>query len=241
MADLPQHLLVVDDDADVRSLLQRYFTREGYRISVAGDGIGMRAALAAEPVDLVLLDLGLPREDGLSLMRELRATWQGAVIIITGRGEPVDRVIGLEVGADDYVAKPFDLRELLARVRSVLRRTTAAPAVAPADEAPLRFAGLRLDPLARVLTGPDGLPIELTAGEYELLLAFLLRPNQVLSRDELMGRLHGREAGPFDRAIDMQVGRLRRKIEADPANPQLLKAVRGAGYVLAARVEREAP
>lgn len=235
----PLHLLVVDDDAGVLDLLRRYFAGQGFTVSTAADGAGMHAVLARQAVDLVLLDLGLPGEDGLELTRQLRRNWNGALIIITGRGESVDRVVGLELGADDYVTKPFELRELLARVRSVLRR--AAPAAAAGGEAggsTFHFADLRLDPLARTLHTRRGDAIPLTTGEYELLRAFVESPNRVLSRDDLMDQIHGRSAGPFDRAIDVQIARLRRKIEADPANPELIKSVRGAGYLFSARVSR---
>jgi two-component system OmpR family response regulator len=183
---------------------------------------------------VVLLDLGLPDEDGLDLMRALRRQWLGPVIIVSGRGEPVERIIGLELGADDYVSKPFDLRELLARIRSVLRR---ARPVEEADGVPVfEFDGWRLDTRSRSLAGPDGSEIALTSGEFELLLALLQRAGEVLTRDQLMNVLHGHDAGPYDRAIDVQIGRLRRKIEADPARPRLIKSVRGAGYLLAAPV-----
>lgn len=230
------HLLVVDDDASVLELLQRYFSAQGFEVSTASDGNALRNALAHRTIDLVLLDLGLPREDGLELIRDLRKSWNGAVVIITGRGDAVDRVVGLELGADDYVTKPFELRELLARVRSVLRRST--PPAPAADDVAFLFAGLRLDPVSRSLHGAHGGAIALTAGEYELLFVLVSHANQVLSRDDLMSRLHGRDAGPFDRAIDVQVARLRRKIEADPGRPELVKSVRGAGYVLAAHVTR---
>lgn len=235
----PLHLLVVDDDPGVLDLLRRYFTGQGFTVSTAANGDDMRRALAGNPVDLVLLDLGLPGEDGFELTRQLRKGWDGALIIITGRGESVDRVVGLELGADDYVTKPFDLRELLARVRSVLRRSTAAAGTtetpAPAQ---LCFAGFTLDPHGRALHDGNGDAVALTTGEYDLLCVLVEHPNRVLSRDDLMGHIHGRSAGPFDRAIDVQIGRLRRKIEADPANPELIKSVRGVGYIFAARVAR---
>jgi DNA-binding response OmpR family regulator len=233
------HILVVDDDAEIQALLARYFGNHGFRISAAGDGAAMRSAIAAGPVDLVLLDLGLPREDGLELTRWLREHWSGAIIILTGRGESVDRVVGLELGADDYVTKPFELRELLARVRSVLRRAQPAPAPVAAPQASgVEFAGFHFDAEARRLTGPDGAEIALTTGEFDLLQVFLAAAGRVLTRDQLIGQMHGREAGPFDRAVDVQVGRLRKKIEADPTRPELIKSVRGAGYLFAARVQR---
>ena|SRR5690348_10734068 len=233
------HLLVVDDDTGVLDLLRRYFTGQGFEVSVAADGAGMRRALTGTHVDLVLLDLGLPGEDGFELTRQLRKSWSGALIIITGRGESVDRVVGLELGADDYVTKPFDLRELLARVRSVLRRSAPPPAAdRSSGESTFHFGGFSLDPLARTVSTDGGDAIALTTGEYELLRVFVAHPNRVLSRDDLMDRIHGRNAGPFDRSIDVQIARLRRKIEADPANPGLIKSVRGAGYLLSARVTR---
>jgi two-component system, OmpR family, response regulator len=234
------HLLIVDDDEEILALIERYFTGQGFRVSTAAHGAAMRALIDAESIDIVLLDLGLPREDGFDLTRYLRERWGGAIIIVTGRGEPVDRVVGLELGADDYVTKPFDLRELLARVRSVLRRATPAlPGAKAPGQSAIEFAGFRLDTAARILIGRDGSEISLTTGEFDLLRVFLGQPNRVLSRDQLMGHIHGRDAGPYDRAIDVQIGRLRRKIEKDPARPELIKSVRGAGYVFAARVQQE--
>jgi len=233
------HVLIVDDDEEILALVVRYFGNQGFRVSTASHGAQMREALqGGDAIDVVLLDLGLPQEDGLELTRWLRQHWGGAVIIITGRGESVDRVVGLELGADDYVTKPFDLRELLARVRSVLRRTAPPPERQVANAA-IEFAGFRLDAQARVLVGPAGEPIDLTTGEFEVLQVFVDAPNRILSRDQLMERMHGREAGPYDRAIDVQIGRLRRKIEKDAAKPELIKSVRGAGYVFAARVQRD--
>ena len=237
---LPPHLLIVDDDEEIRALIERYFTGQGFRVSTAAHGAAMRATVEAESIDVVLLDLGLPREDGFDLTRYLRAHWGGAIIIVTGRGESVDRVVGLELGADDYVTKPFDLRELLARVRSVMRRTAATALESKTlDTTGIEFAGFRLNAAARILLGPSGGEISLTTGEFELLRIFLELPNRVLSRDQLMERMHGRDAGPFDRAIDVQIGRLRRKIEKDPAKPEIIKSVRGAGYLFAARVQHE--
>lgn len=236
-------LLTVEDDVEVTSLLRRYFSAHGFEVHSAADGTAMRAALANEEIDAVLLDLGLPGEDGVSLMRYLREHWSGAVIIVTGRGDAVDRIVGLELGADDYVTKPFDLRELLARVRTVLRRTQIAATAPVAKDArhendQLRFAGFTLNTAARTLHDAAGEEIPLTSGEYELLRVFIARPDRVLSRDDLMNQLHGRDAGPYDRAVDVQVGRLRRKLEIDAEKPQLIKSVRGAGYVFTARVEK---
>jgi DNA-binding response OmpR family regulator len=238
---MAERLLVVDDEEDIRELLSDYLGSYGFEVTAVADGAAMRDALRRSPHQLVLLDLGLPGEDGLSLARELRSDTGLGIIIVTGRGQPVDRIIGLEVGADDYVAKPFELRELLARVRSVLRRVkapapaaAAAPAGAPGER--LSFDGWQLDMAARALYRDDGEAVPLTTGEFDLLAVFTRHPNRVLSRDELMDVLHRREAGPYDRSIDVQVGRLRRKIERDPAQPGLIKSVRGVGYVFTARV-----
>lgn len=235
---MAERILVVDDEEDIRDLLANYLSGFGFAVATASDGNSMRAEMARDPADLVLLDLGLPGEDGLSLARELRArTPSPGIVIVTGRGQPVDRIIGLELGADDYVAKPFDLRELVARVRSVLRRVrTDAAAAAQVASDRFDFAGWRIDLSSRSLSRPDGAEVPLTTGEFDLLTAFVQHPNKALSRDQLMEIIHGREAGPFDRAIDVQVGRLRRKIERDPAEPELIKSVRGIGYMLAARV-----
>lgn len=233
------HLLVVDDETEIADSIVRYFGRYGFRVSAAGDGTAMREIVQREPVDAVLLDLGLPREDGLELTRWLRERWHGAIIIVTGRGESVDRVVGLEIGADDYVTKPFDLRELLARVRSVLRRTAAAtPSAQQESKTGYLFSGFRLDLDRRSLTDANGAEVALTSGEFDLLCIFVRHPNRVLSRDQIMSEMHGRDSGPFDRAIDVQIGRLRRKIEVESSNPQLIKSVRNAGYLFAARVDR---
>ena len=229
-------VLVVDDDPQIGELLGGYLGTRGFRVGTAANGAQMRERLQREPFDLVLLDLGLPGEDGLHLTGWLREHWHGAIIIVTGRGEAVDRVVGLELGADDYVAKPFDLREILARVRAVLRR---APPNGPASGSILRFAGFRLDTKARSLRREGGDEVSLTNGEYELLLAFVQAPHKVQSRDELLNATHGRDAGPYDKTIDVQVVRLRRKIERDATQPDLIKAVRGAGYVWTADVKRD--
>lgn len=237
-------VLVVDDDEEIGALLRRYLSGQGLRVEVLGDAASLRERIERDAPDLVLLDLGLPDEDGLSVMRDLQRH-QVPVIIVSGRGDSVERVVGLELGADDYVTKPFDLRELLARIRSVLRRSALRGAAAPAQAvakpgaAPaFEFGGFRLEPDARRLLAADGRDVALTTGEFDLLYALVQRPNLVLSRDQLMNSVHGREAGPYDRAIDVQIGRLRRKIEADPAHPHLIKSVRGAGYLFAANVTR---
>lgn len=235
------HILIVDDDAEICQLVLRFLEPHEFRVTAAGDGPSMRAALQKEPADLVILDQMLPGEDGLALCRELRAASRVPIIFLTALNSEADRVVGLEMGADDYLSKPFSTRELLARVRAVLRRAAPATEEAPAPIATtgrrLRFSGWTLDTGRRQLTAPDGVLVDLSGGEYELLIAFLERPQIVLTRDQLLDITHGRFAGPFDRAIDMQVGRLRRKIEADPKNPELIKTVRGGGYVLASQVE----
>ncbi len=223
-------------------MLGGYLTDEGFQVSLAGDGQEMRREMADAEIDLVLLDQVIPGDDGLTLLRELRRHSSVPVIMVTGKGEMLDRIVGLEVGADDYIAKPFHLREVLARIRAVLRR--AAPAAAPATEAPeaepqgdrLAFAGWTLDTRRRELRDSQGAEVELTTGEFNLLLAFLEAPNRPLNRDQLMDKLRGRDWSPFDRSIDTQVGRLRKKIEVDPKNPSLIKTVRGVGYVFTPEV-----
>jgi len=230
------HILVVDDQQEIRDVVQEYLTGEGFRVSTAHDGTGMRRVLSQSPADLVILDLMLPGEDGLTLARALRSQSGIGIIILTGRGETVDRIIGLEMGADDYLPKPFHLRELLARVKSVLRRVRADEGPPPARSR-ARFAGWSLDLSSRELTSPAGQSVRLTTGEFDLLAAFVSNPNQVLSRDRLLDLARNREAGPFDRTIDVQVGRLRRKLEDDPQNPTLIKTVRGSGYIFTPAVD----
>ena len=235
----PSHILIVDDEPDIRDLVQTYLNQQGYRTSTAENGEMLRSILSKEPVDLIILDLGLPGEDGLSLTRYLSEHFDMPVIIVTGKGETVDRIIGLEVGADDYIAKPFDLRELLARIRSVLRRTHQRPQRKTEKGGPVvHFAGWQLDLGGHQLHSPEGKEVPLTTGEFNLLSVLIHHPHRVLSRDELIELTHHREAGPFDRSIDVQIGRLRRKIEADPEHPALIKSVRAAGYIFTAPVER---
>jgi two-component system OmpR family response regulator len=231
------HILIVDDHADIRALVQDYLEDEGYKVSTAPDGDAMRRIMAQDPVDLVLLDLILPGEDGLALARDLRVGADIGIIILTGRGETVDRIIGLEMGADDYLPKPFHLRELLARVKSVLRRSASRADAAHERPASARFNGWQLDLTARELTSPQGAMVRLTSGEFELLAVFVSNANQVLSRDRLLDLARNREAGPFDRTIDVQVGRLRRKLDDDPQQPALIKTVRGSGYIFTAQIE----
>ena len=230
------HIAVVDDEADITRLLAGYLQGHGFRITQLHDGRSLLALMPDDPPALVLLDLGLPGEDGFSIARQLREHWRCGLVIVTGRSDAVDKVVGLEVGADDYVTKPFDLRELLARIKAVLRRLVPAePAPEAASAAPrskLRFAGWELDTAARRLTGPQGQDVALTSGEFDLLSTFAQHPGRVLSRDFLLEHTRGRGAGPFDRTIDVQVGRLRKKLEADAEDPQIIKSVRGAGYIL---------
>ena len=228
-------ILIVDDDIEICQVLQEYLSGEGYPVSVAHDGADMRAAMGRSPIDLVLLDLVLPGADGLSLAGWLRAEYPNVgIIMLTGRSDTADRIIGLEFGADDYLAKPFHLRELLARVKSVCRRRMGAPALGSTANSGLQFAGWRLDLGSRELTSPVGDSIRLTGGEFALLAVFTANANRVLSRDRLLDLVSGREAGPFDRTIDVQVGRLRRKLGDDPKNPAIIKTVRGGGYIFAA-------
>jgi two-component system OmpR family response regulator len=234
------HILVVDDQQEICDLVREYLTDEGFRVSTANNGAGLREEMSRGPVDLVILDLVLPGEDGLQLARELRSGSDIGIIMLTGRGEMVDRIIGLEMGADDYLSKPFHLRELLARVRSVLRRGPArASERAGEPRARIRFVGWTLDLASRELLSSSGEEVRLTTGEFELLAAFVNHPNQVLSRDRLLDLSRHREAGPFDRTIDVQVGRLRRKLEDDPQTPTMIKTVRGGGYIFTPPVESE--
>jgi len=236
------HILVVDDQQEICDLVSEYLTDEGFRVSTARDGAGLREEMARQRVDLVILDLMLAGEDGLQLARELRGVSDIGIIMLTGRAETVDRIIGLEMGADDYLPKPFHLRELLARVRSVLRRAASRAAERSGGDGPrtrIRFSDWTLDLSSRELLSPTGEDVRLTTGEFELLAAFVDHPNQVLSRDRLLDLSRHREAGPFDRTIDVQVGRLRRKLEDDPKNPTMIKTVRGGGYIFTPPVESE--
>jgi DNA-binding response OmpR family regulator len=237
------HIAVVDDEADIRQLLSTYLGSHGFRVSALPSGTALFAIMDNDAPQVVLLDLGLPGEDGLSIARQLRERWHCGLLIVTGRGDPVDKVVGLELGADDYVTKPFDLRELLARTKAVLRRIvppvaqTAEPALAPRVPAnTCGFLGWTCEVAARRLLMPTGQEVSLTGGEFDLLVAFLKHPGRVLSRDFLLEHTRGREAGPFNRTIDVQIGRLRKKLEEDPQDPKIIKSVRGAGYVFVPNV-----
>jgi len=227
-------ILVVDDDPDLRWMLDRYLSRQGYAIQTVEDGLRMRDTLARATFDLVILDLSLPGEDGLSLARYLRENHDVGIIMLTAAAEVVDRVIGLEMGADDYVAKPFEPRELLARIKSVMRRVKlSSRAKEPNDLPPgsVRFGAHTLDLEARTLLDEGGTIVPITSMEFDLLKAFAENPGRVLSRDRLLDLAHNRNRDPFDRSVDIRVARLRRKIEADPKKPQVIKTVRGAGYI----------
>lgn len=227
-----EQILVVDDDVRIRQMLTTYFEDEGYRVTAVADGPAMREVLQRQPVDIILLDLVLPgSEDGLMLAREVRSRSDTPIIMLTGRDDVVDRIVGLEVGADDYIAKPFHLREVLARLRTVLRRRQPAAAARPEPGETIHFEGWRLDLARRQLVTAAGAEIVLTTGEFEMLATLARAPGRVLSRDVLMDLTHGRSLEAFDRTIDAQIARLRKKIEPDPSRPTLIKSVRGVGYV----------
>ncbi|MEM7429486.1 MAG: response regulator [Pseudomonadota bacterium] len=237
MSETPA-IIVVDDDPDIRETLQTYFEANGFTVEEAADGAELRAKVADGNYDLAILDLKMPGEDGLSLCRFLRETTDMGVVMLTGSGDSIDRVIGLEVGADDYIPKPFELREVLARVRSVLRRV--APGGKAVVEEPVRsgegkdnftFGPFSVNPNSRYLESADGETIALSPMEFDLIKAFADRPERVLSRDMLLELAHGRDWDPFDRSIDVRVTRLRKKIEEDPAYPKYIKTVRGVGYI----------
>jgi len=232
-----ERILVVDDDPRICRLLGRYLEREGYRVDSAANGQTMWRALKSKTYNLIILDLRLPGgEDGLSLARKLRSQTDLSLIMLTGRSDCADKIVGLEIGADDYVTKPFDRRELLARIRSVLRRSTIRASARRArlpDEAILEFAGWTLDMNRRELTGSDGASVSLTSYEFELLAAMAQRPSRVLSRDQIMDLIAHRDWQPLDRSIDVLIGKLRRKLNDNPHNPYLIKTVRGVGYLFA--------
>lgn len=238
----PTTLLLVDDERSLREPLAEYLARQGFVVLEAESAAMARSRLAQETPDLVLLDIMMPGEDGLSLCRHLVESRKLPVILLTAKGEAMDRIVGLEIGADDYVTKPFEPRELVARIRSVLRRADR-PAQPQDEELAYRFEGWTLDPLKRRLTDPQGALVPISTAEFRMLRAFCDHPRQVLDRDRLLDMVQGREAQLFDRAVDNQISRLRRKLEEDSRNPLLIQTVRGGGYCLAAdvaRVPREA-
>ncbi|MBB3193061.1 winged helix-turn-helix domain-containing protein [Roseateles terrae] len=253
-APVPTHIAVLDDEPDITLLLAGYLGTHGFRTTQLHSGRALMDLMASDPPHLVLLDLGLPGEDGFAIARQLREHWRCGLVIVTGRGDAVDKVVGLEIGADDYVTKPFDLRELVARVKAVLRRLQAEPAAAPApaaaapsapqpvppddvdDRELMHFEGWSLDVAARRLNDQAGEEVMLTTGEFDLLLTFAQHPGRVLSRDFLLEHTRGRESSPFDRTIDVQVGRLRRKLGTDANDGKWIKSIRGAGYLFVPRV-----
>jgi two-component system phosphate regulon response regulator OmpR len=237
------HLLIVDDDARIRQMLVRYFQEEGYRVTAVADGVGMRQAINTNKVDVILLDVVLPGgKNGIELAREVRAGSDVPIIMLTDRDDVTDRVVGLEVGADDYISKPFHLREVLARVRSILRRQELIHRTPPvSDGQSFEFDGWRLDLGRRTLFAPDGVEVVLTSGEFDMLVALVQHAGKVMSRDRLMDLTRGRERSPFDRTVDSQIARLRRKLQASPAAPRLIGTVRGVGYVFVGQVDAREP
>ncbi|MCB1829877.1 MAG: response regulator [Chromatiaceae bacterium] len=231
------HILVVDDDPEIRYLLKSFLEKNGYQVSSAAEGDGMWRALEQAHIDLIVLDLMLPGTDGMELCRTLRAGSRIPVIMLTARGDEMDRILGLEMGADDYLAKPFSARELMARIKVVLRRVREMPADPLADvPEQLAFSGWRLDTRTQYLTSPDGVVVPLSSAEYRLLQVLLTHPNRALTRDQLLDMTQGRDAGPFDRSIDVLIGRLRKRLGDDAKQPELIRTVRGRGYLLASKV-----
>ena len=237
--DTAPHVLLVDDEATLREPLAEYLAGQGFRVSEADSAAGARSLLLNETPDIALVDIMMPGEDGLSLTRHLIESRALPVILLTAKGEATDRIVGLEIGADDYVTKPFEPRELVARIRSVLRRAARAPQ-SQGEDLVYEFEGWQLDPLKRRLIDPEGSVVSISTAEFRMLRAFVDHPLSVMSRDRLLDMVQGREAQLFDRAVDNQVSRLRRKIEADNRNPQLIQTVRGGGYRFAAEVRRVA-
>ena len=230
-------ILMVEDDDEIGELISRYLKSNQMDVTIASDGGAMDAALAERAFDLLILDLNLPGEDGLSICRRLRAQKSLPIVMVTARGEDVDKIVGLEMGADDYLAKPFNPRELLARIRSVLRRAGAADAPT-AQRQTYRFSGWSLDILAREVSAPNGSKMAMTGAEFDLLHAFCEHPNRVLTRDQLINLTHGPTAGPFERSIDTLISRLRQKMETDPKSPKLIQTVRSEGYIFSTQVSR---
>ncbi|NEU13526.1 response regulator [Methylobacterium sp. BTF04] len=238
MTQTTPHILVVEDDREISALVARYLRANECRVSLAGDGRAMDRALADSRVDLVVLDLMLPGEDGLSLCRRLRATSSVPILMLTAKTEEIDRIIGLEIGADDYLGKPFNPRELLARIRAILRRGTTSEGEAEEGVRRLAFLGWTLDVSLRQLLSPEAARIAITGAEFDLLHALCLRPGRVLSRDQLLDLTQGRAAGPFERSIDVLISRIRQKIERDPRSPEIIRTIRSGGYLFTPEVTR---
>lgn len=237
--DTDGHILLVDDDGQIRHLVAKFLRENGHRVTVARDGREMRQALADAVIDLVVLDVMLPGASGLDLCRELRKSSSMPIIMLTARGSDTDRIVGLEIGADDYLSKPFNPRELLARVNAVLRRSRATQGKSAVRSGHhLSFEGWTLDTQRRELTNPDGVVVDLSTGEYDLLLSFLEAPQRVLTREQLLDAAKHRIATGFDRAIDVQVSRLRRKLDASEEGQAMIKTIRGSGYLFVPAVTR---
>jgi two-component system OmpR family response regulator len=238
---MTKHVIIVEDDPDVRAMLERSLGADGYRVTALETGAQLEDIIASDSVDLVILDIGLPDIDGLTITQQIRRHSNVAIIIVSGRGDLADRVVGLEIGADDYVTKPFEPREIQARVRSVLRRTSQNESTrmrtAGRNEC-YEFGNWTLDIDAQILQCENGRPISLTSGEYKLLETMVTRANRVLSRDQLMDACYGNNSPAFDRSIDVCVGRLRKKLQDDPRNPAIIRTVRNGGYIFSARVAR---
>jgi DNA-binding response OmpR family regulator len=232
------HILLVEDEREIRDPLAAYLVRNDLRVTKAENAVAARQVLAAHAIDLVLLDIMMPGEDGLSLAGFIRATTKIPVILVTAKSEDTDRIVGLELGADDYVSKPFNPRELLARIKAVLRRSEGGAVHRAPDADAYAFGSWVLKTGERELVGEDGIPVSLSTGEYNLLFAFVTHPKRVLTRDQLLDLTQGRELAAFERSVDNHISRLRKKIEADPGDPKLIKTVWGGGYTLAAEVKR---
>jgi two-component system OmpR family response regulator len=230
------HILIVEDDREIRTMVSRFLQKHGCRVTTSEDAKAMDRALSVARIDLIVLDLMLPGEDGLSICRRLRASSAIPIVMLTAAGDIVARVVGLEMGADDYVPKPFDPQELLARIKAVLRRTRSLPKQREQSTATMSFLGWRIDPVARELRNPGGAHVVLTGAEFDLLVAFCRCPRRTLSRDQLLDLSQGRAGGPLDRAIDILVSRIRRKIEANPSQPMMIKTVRSGGYLFTPEV-----
>jgi two-component system OmpR family response regulator len=232
------NILIVEDDPDIRTLVCTYLGREGFEVTECADGASLRSVFETRPFDLLLVDLNLPDDDGLNLIRYVKEISDVGIIVLTGKADPVDHVVGLEMGADDYLTKPFNLRVLLARIKSVLRRTRGGADGSAPKSGALSFRGWTLDPATRRLIGPNARPVALTTAEYNLLMTLLSSPNAVISREDLSQAVYGRELGENSRSIDVLVGRLRRKLETGERDDgSLIRSVRGSGYLLAAPVE----
>lgn len=239
MSATTPHILVVEDDREISALVARYLRANDCRVTLAGDGREMDRRLADSRVDLVVLDLMLPGEDGLSLCRRIRQNSTVPILMLTAKAEEIDRIIGLEIGADDYLCKPFNPRELLARIRAILRRGSVTEAAADEGVRQLSFLGWTLDVSLRQLLSPEAARVAITGAEFDLLHALCLRPGRVLSRDQLLDLTQGRAAGPFERSIDVLISRIRQKIESDPRNPEIIRTIRSGGYLFTPEVNRD--